>query len=451
MRNKAFAAVFSLLLALALFAQQQAAPVAANQRIVVLLSIDGLPAFAFDDPRVPAPTLKRLAREGVMAKGMRVVNPSVTWPNHTTMVTGVAPAEHSVLANGMIIRPGPRMPLRIEPWRDKAEMVRATTVYDLAYKAGLTTAQVDWVAIYNPGTITWEFPERPRVKGAIEQEMVRAGLLTESDIDEFNSKSNPPWRDQMWTRAAVHIIQKHKPNLLLFHLLNLDTTHHRYGPRTLASQIGIAQADARVREVLDAIEAAGLRDRATVLVVADHGFRTFSKVVRPNTALRAAGLLKGEGKTVECDAWVIPEGGTALAYVTNESRRAELLPKLREMFAGMEGVDRVYGASEYPALGLPDPAKNNQSPDLFLTAKNGYSFAGQSAGELVVPVGMDSSVGAHGYIATDPDMNAVFIAWGYGVRRGATLDVIDNTAIAPTVARLLGVKMQGRGLDILTQ
>ena len=100
--------------------------------------------------------------------------------------------------------------------------------------AGLTTAQVDWVAILNAPTITWEFPERADSKGAIAREMIRAGIISEADADAFAQK-NIVWRDAMWTAAASHILRRHRPNLLLFHLLNLDSTQHRYGPRTPAA------------------------------------------------------------------------------------------------------------------------------------------------------------------------------------------------------------------------
>ena len=81
-----------------------------KDRTVVVISIDGLPAYSFDDFRLPAPTLRRLAREGAIAKGMRPVNPTVTWPNHTSMVTGVPPAVHGVLFNGMLVRQGVTVP-----------------------------------------------------------------------------------------------------------------------------------------------------------------------------------------------------------------------------------------------------------------------------------------------------------------------------------------------------
>ena len=60
----------------------------------MVISLDGFPAYAFDDPRLPIPTLRKLAREGVAAASMQPVNPTVTWPNHTAIVTGVDASQH---------------------------------------------------------------------------------------------------------------------------------------------------------------------------------------------------------------------------------------------------------------------------------------------------------------------------------------------------------------------
>jgi len=431
-----------LLLSVSCLPSVQAAEIPAKDRIVVLISLDGLPAFVMEDPRLPVPTLRRLAREGAVAKRMTVSNPSVTWPVHTSMVTGVPGARHSVLYNGLLIRQGPKSPPRVEPYHDKTELVRAPTVYDLAHQAGLTTAQVDWVAIENAPTITWQFHEWPNPNGPIEREMITAGLLTAQEVQEF-TKSNVTWRDQMWTQAAVHILKQHRPNLLLFHVLNLDSVHHRYGARNLASSTGIAFADQRVRDILDAVENAGLKDRTTLVVVSDHGFKSVTRSVRPNVALREHGLLKAQGGKIECDAYVIPEGGTAMVYVTDPANRARLVPQLIGIFRNLEGVERVIEPRDYAGLGFPDPAINPQMSDLVLAAKTGYAFAGAYDGNAVVELAPGASPGSHGYLATDPDMDAILLAWGYGIRPGVTLERIQNVDVAPTVAALLGLKMKG--------
>src|SRR6476620_1022871 len=123
------------------FAQQ----VPAQQRMVIVISLDGFPAYALDDAKLPIPTLRRLIRQGVTAR-MGIINPTVTWPNHTALVTGVRADEHGLLVNGSLVPTGAWPPIKVDPMVDKVKMVHAPTVYDAAHKAGLTTAQIDWVA-----------------------------------------------------------------------------------------------------------------------------------------------------------------------------------------------------------------------------------------------------------------------------------------------------------------
>ncbi len=138
----------------------------ASQPIVVVISLDGFPARALKDPRLPMPTLRQLATDGVAADGMIPVNPTVTWPNHTSLVTGVDASHHHVLFNGLLTFPPSGVEPVIKPWVSKDELVHAKTLYELASDRGLTTAQVDWVAIYGARGLNWSFPERPDPDGA---------------------------------------------------------------------------------------------------------------------------------------------------------------------------------------------------------------------------------------------------------------------------------------------
>jgi predicted AlkP superfamily pyrophosphatase or phosphodiesterase len=270
-------------------AAPQAGPPPGGSRHVVLISLDGFPGWALDDPYLPVPTLRKLAANGAVAKAMRPVNPTVTWPNHTSLVTGVTPARHRVLYNGLLVR-DPGVPPRIEPWRPRHEMVHAPTLYDVAHARGMTTAQVDWVAIQAAPTITWEFPERPSPDGRVAQELVKQGVLTQAELESFATR-NIVWRDRIWTEAAVHILETHRPNLMLFHLLSLDSMQHRHGPRTLAATATMALLDTQVAQVVAAVERAGLLPRTTFFVVSDHGFKFVKRQIRLNVAFARAGLL----------------------------------------------------------------------------------------------------------------------------------------------------------------
>ncbi len=406
--------------------------------MVVVISLDGFPAGVLDDPKAAIPTLRGLIRNGAFAR-MTTVNPTVTWPNHTAMVTGVRADKHGLLTNGTISPTGAWPPVKIEERIEKAKMVHARTVYDAAFDAGLTTAQIDWVAIENAKTISWAFAEWAAAGRPLEQEMLRKGVITAADLEDFD-ETNILFRDQIWTRAAGYLIREHKPNLLLLHLLSLDSVHHEYGPGTLAGAAAIGFLDGCVASVVEAVRASGMMGKTTFLIVSDHGFKAYSKQVRPSVALAAAGL--------GSRAYVLPEGGTAFVYF-DPAQAAELRPRVVQALAGIEGIDKVIGPEGFTALGLPQPERDRQMAQLLLTAKNGYAFSGATGGPVTAAV--PQQAGGHGYLASDPDMDAVFIASGYGVRSGAALGRVANIDVAPTIARLLGVALpsaEGRPIPL---
>jgi predicted AlkP superfamily pyrophosphatase or phosphodiesterase len=400
-------------------------------RHVIVVSLDGFPASTLRDTTVPLPVLRSLIAEGAWADAMHPVNPTVTWPNHTAIVSGVNVAAHGVIYNGLPVRPGPGKALHIEPWVPKTELVQARTVYDAAHDAGLTTAEVDWVAIYRPPTIDWSFPELPSLDGKVEREMIQAGAATEAEIRGWG-KTNNTLHDDVWMRAAVHIIEKHRPNLLLVHLLLTDSAQHQYGAGSLGANSALILADRQLQRIVDAVNRAGIRDQTTLFVVSDHGFKTYHHVIHPNAVLRQKGLLR---TAQDCDGWVVPEGGTAMVYVTHEEKRDAVLAAMREPMAG---VARVIAPDEYAKWGLPAPRPNGRMSDLVLAAEPDYAFDGAVQGDPVSATTGPS--GAHGYLNTDPDMDAILAAWGMGIRRGVHTGPKPNVDVAATIARLLGVE-----------
>jgi len=407
---------------------------------VIVVSLDGFTPASLRDPKLPFPVLRKLMREGASAEGMIPVNPTVTWPNHTALVTGVNATRHGVIYNGLPVRGGDGKPVRVEPWVDKTELVQAPTVYDAAHAAGLTTAEVDWVAIYHPPTITWSFPELPKADGPLEREMLAANAITADEVATW-SKTNNTLHDDVWTRAAAYLIEKHRPNLLLFHLLLTDSVQHQYGAGSLAAHTALILADRQLQRILDAIDHAGIRDTTTVFVVSDHGFKAYQHAIRPNAILRAKGLLRDVNGAVDCDAWTIAEGGTAMVYVTRESRREATLQALASAFQGVPGIARIIRPADYAAFGFPDPKKGRMS-DLVLVAEPGYAFENTATGDAVADVPAKIA-GAHGYLNSDPEMRALLVAWGAGIQPGAHIGVVPNVNVAATIAQLLKVPLPG--------
>lgn len=442
--------------ALALFSAS-----ASTNHHVILISIDGGAAFYMRDPGGPLPTLRKLAAEGAVADGMRVANPSITWPNHSTLVTGVFAEKHSVLFNGVLMRPGAGLNVRVDGRKDKSELLAVPTLFDLLFQKGYRTAGINWPCTRNSGTLHDDMPDTPEsltyTTPKLRDELVAAGILRNASNATFNSQSAAS-RDQIWAAAATHLIRTRKPNFLMYHMLVTDGLQHRYGPRTPAAYAALAMADAQVRDVLVALEEAGLRERTTLFIVADHGFETSTNIIHPNVLLRKAGLLSTNltstnPPTFQARVQIISEGGTALVYFTNPETKKQDRETALKLFRETEGIAEIIEAKDFARHGLPDPEKNPQMGELILVPKPGHAFSNQSAGEEhITTVTLTSGgLGNHGYLSSNTNMNALFVISGRGIKRGVKLGTVDNRDVAPTIAHLLGQKLPGADGKVLTE
>jgi predicted AlkP superfamily pyrophosphatase or phosphodiesterase len=285
-------------------------------------------------------------------------------------------------------------------------------------------------------------------------ELIAAGVLEGTNDATFRLQSAAA-KDQIWTAAAAHVIEKRAPNFLLFHMLICDSTQHKYGPQSPAAYTALAQADAQLAEVLRSLDRAGIRERTTLIVTADHGFETALKIINPNIAFRKAGLLEAASAPgiVAARAQIVSEGGIAMVYFTNPATQREDMDKVLALMREHEGIADILQPGQFPALRMPDPTKHRQMADLILVAKEGYAFNNDANGaasltEVTLELG---NQGHHGFLSSNPKMNALFIAWGRGIKPGARLGLVENIDVAPTIARLLGQRMTGSDGRVLNE
>ncbi|MCX6908947.1 MAG: ectonucleotide pyrophosphatase/phosphodiesterase [Verrucomicrobia bacterium] len=423
----------------------------AADRLVVLISVDGLAAYYLDDPKADMPTIKRLAREGARAVGMKCAMPSVTWPTHTTMATGCWAGRHGVIGNSYWDREaGKSVPFIPDPLFDKDEIVKVPTIYDVVHRAGLKTAAVCWPASRNAKTLDWTVPD-------IFPDDLFQKCSTQSWLTELRAANIPFWmqetwckaaaggpaRDWMYARMASHVIRHHLPNLLMLHLMEPDHVQHGKGPQTPDAYWSCSYEDDRVRDVLEVAEAT-FPGRVTFIVVSDHGFNPYTREIRPNVKLRQDGLIKMEGsKVVSRQANALGQGGSTFIYVMDKERRSEIVAKLAGEFRSVEGIEVVIEQKDYAKFGLVTPDKDPHMGDLVLGAKEGYAFSDSAAGDAVIVPVSGGVKGTHGYNPAQKKMRATFVAWGAGIRPGVKLPDMDATDLAPTIARLLGINMTG--------
>ena len=406
--------------------------------LLLIVSVDGLrPDYvtAADRHGLKIPALRRLLAEGAHAEGVQGVIPTVTYPSHTTMLTGVWPAKHGIFANTLFDpeRAGERA------WYWYAEDIRVPTLWEAAAKAGWKTASVMWPVSVGAG-VDWNIPEFWHLGGPGDAKLLRLvstpGLLVEmeKDLGEF-PRGLGVEHDEGHARFVTWLLEKKRPSLLTLHLIALDHEQHQTGPFTPAVFAVLERLDAIIGQLRTTAERIA-PGRVWLAIVSDHGFVKVEHQLNLFSAFRSAGLLKVErGRISEWTAMPWNSGGSA-AIVLKDPGDAATRAKVRETLAGLagdsaNGIDRVLEADVLHARGGFPPAS------FVVGFKPGFSAASGLTGGLLT----SSRGGQHGHLPDLADLRASFFLVGPGVPAGRALGLVDMRDIAPTLAHRAGLAL----------
>lgn len=374
------------------------------QPLTILISIDGFrPDYMTPDA---APTLTRLAQTGVVAtKGMRPSFPSITFPNHYSLVTGLRPDHHGIVSNTMEdpaisetpFTLGNRAAVTDRRWWDEAEPLWVT-----AEKAGLRTATMFW-----PGS-----------EAAI-------GGVRPSQWAEFDQSLPSATRVKTllgWLKDPAM-----RPGFATLYFDIVDTAGHRFGPDSDETRASVREVDAAIGELLAGLKDLGLENRVNLVVVADHGM----------AAVPA-------GNTIVAD---LADPGAARLVYGGATAGFALLPgqEARGEAALLRSHDNMtcWRKRDIPArLAF---GKNPRVPAIICMARVGWYITNAESAAKRRPD--TRTTGAHGYDNAAPEMAALFVAKGPSIREGATAPDMDNVDVYPLLAALLDIpakKSDGR-------
>jgi predicted AlkP superfamily pyrophosphatase or phosphodiesterase len=420
-----------------------AATAALAQHTVVLISVDGMrPDYITNSNACPAPfpTLQSFLTEGTYAEGVTGVLPTVTYPSHTTLVTGVEPARHGIWSNTVF---DPEWKNQ-SGWYWYAEDIKADTLWDAAARKGLVTASIGWPVTVGERNIQYNIPEYWRAHNHEDLKLERA-LSTPGFFDAVEQQLNsvpandsaPLATDQALAQAAIYAIANKHAHFVTLHLSTLDHEEHLHAPFSPEACQTLVELDKQVALIEQAAVAAD--PSAVIAVVSDHGFSRTDHKVNLQVPLIKAGFITLGPSASTVKAWkaaVFPGGGAAgiVLHDPDDKQTEEAVRKLLHELAAdpANGIGAILEKPEIEKLGgFPNAAF---VVDLNLDYQLGYA----TQGELVTAA---PSTGMHGYLPTHPEMRASFFLRGKGIAAGRDLGVIDMRQIAPTLAGILGVTL----------
>lgn len=362
-----------------------------QQRIpVLLISVDGLRPRDVTTERMPH--LNRLAEQGTRAEGMRPSYPSLTFPNHYTLVTGLRPDRHGIVHNSMRDAALGEFRLSNRAAVQDARWWGGEPVWVGAEKAGLRTATLFW-----PGS-----------------EAAIAGIRPSRWLPFDETMSADARVDQVleWLTQPPAT----RPAFATLYFDAVDHQSHRHGPDSQQARTAMRDTDAAIGRLIDALSARGLLERINIVMVSDHGFAPV-----PQGQVIAVEDMAG------VDEALAHSIGQVVGFTPNPTHQAALETRL----LGRHPPYTCWKKSAFPAQW--QYGRHGRVPPIVCQMDEGWDALPREA----IARREAGMRGSHGYDPALPSMQATFIAHGPAFRSGHRLPVFDNVDVYPLLMRLL--------------
>ncbi len=413
---------------------QTASGAASPARHVVLISVDGFRPDFYIKSRWPAVMMRRMAHEGAFATGVQGVHPSVTYPSHTTLVTGARPATHGIYYNSPFEPDG-----QTGAWYWESSAITSPTLWDAVHARGGTSATLWWPVTVG-ANITWNVPEIWPLDNSDRTASLRAATRPRDFLAELESKAVEPMddrfrgavlsRDDRMAAMASYTLREKKPSLMLVHFTTTDSHQHSYGRDHHMVERAVQVVDRGIARIVEAAEEAGILDRTTFIITGDHGFSDIHTTLAPNVWLAEAGLLGSTPNGSDWRARFHTSGASAFLMLRNPSDTAAVRiahNAVTSQSAAVQKLMVLVGHDEMQRIGA-DP-----NAAFSISGVDGVSMTSARDGAAVRP----GKGGTHGHYPGFRNMETGFVAWGAGIRAGARLGQMQLTNVAPLVGALL--------------
>ena len=368
-------------------------PAQQQKPYVILISADG---FRYDyAEKYMADNLLTLSREGVRAASMIPTYPTLTFPNHYSLVTGMYPSHHGLVSNYFY-----------DPGRNASYSMRnANTVKDGSWYGGMPF----WVL-------------------AEQQQMLTASFYwvgSEADIKGILPTYHYSYNEVIPIERRIQIVldwlqlpPDRRPHLITFYFPEVDHSGHSYGPDSPKTGEAVRWVDSSIKKLTDAVKTTGLP--VNFIFVSDHGMTNID--VENTLPMPSA---------VDTSKFIIPRGSELVVLYAKNKK--DILPTYQKLKKQENGF-KVYFKSEMSKqlhYGDKDDLMNRMGDILLIPDwPKVFHFSTRKP-----------NPGAHGY---DPylvkDMQATFFAWGPAFKKGMRIGSFENVHVFPVVAKILDLK-----------
>ena len=414
---------------------------------LVVMSVDAM--FTEDLAEVRhLPAFTEFMANAAIFEDVEAVYPTLTYPCHTTMLTGCWPDRAGVPHNERLAPGEP-----VAPWYWEYDSIKVPTAFDYAHDAGLTCASFEWPVTWKSGErIDWNVPEIVPFKEGMTWDDVFLPGCSPKAVELYEKRRDMlvheyPQFDEFFVQCAEEVIESHNPDVVFMHQVLLDHVRHECGVNAREIAEALREHDAWIGRIRRALEAQGTLDDTVFVVLSDHGQLEVDTDICPNVLLAAAGLLDVDetGRVTNWRAYVQSAGISAHLFIAPDAPAGTLETTLRVL---QPLFDYGVVTDRFTPEEMREQFHNAGDFALVLEAAPTYAFANQAVGELFV--GPDNSdykfsVATHGHLPFRGE-KPVFMVAGPGVVPGryAGAREID---LLPTMLKLAGIPYDAVALD----
>lgn len=421
-------------------------------KYLILISLDALNA---KDHAIfkHLPVFQDFIEHGAYFPKVSPIYPSLTYPCHTSIITGTLPKVHGIYNNEV---PEPaKAPNHDWFWYEND--IQVPTLFDVAYVAGLTSAAVLYPVMAGSKSITYNFPEIFSNTGQSQLSLFwkygsRCLLLDALRHASKAKGKEQPYLDHFSASLFKDILRKRKPNLAALHLTELDSARHHHGTFSLEAKKALLSGANRIEEIIWLTKEMGIYEETTFAIFGDHGFQDYHTAISFNRLLKDLGLLETDANN-KITAWKVygASADGSLQIHLKDPMDVKLQSRVEIL------IDALLELPEKPfkACYTRKEAKLRFQLDgpfsYVLEANDGYAFDPRILDHYLMPVSQipDSYVATHGFLPTQPNLKTTLLIKGPEIKAGVHLQEITLLDEAPTFAKILGLPWHtGKPLDV---
>lgn len=425
-----------------------------NNENLIIISFDGLSSLDFNYIKKLS-NFKKILLESSYCKNVKTIYPSLTYPAHTTIVTGKYPINHEVINNTLF-----QLNRQSPDWYWQRKYIKSNTIYDLAIEKGLKVASLFW-PVSAKSKIQYNMPEIFSNRFWQNQILVSAlngSLFYQIELNKkfgyLRKGLEEPYLGDFLQKSVLHTIKKYKPNILMAHYLDIDINRHEHGFYSKEAYDALNRHNEKLGEIIQTLKDENLYENTTIVILGDHSSKDVENVIYINSLFYKKGLIEIKNNKIKnykaisksCD-------GSTYIYIKDK----KVLKDVEKILYALEkdkesGIEKVFNKKDMQKL------KANNNCDFILEAREGYYFKDEISNKYILSLedinekDKDKYIkNSHGYHPDKKDYNTVFIIKSASVKKDNEIENMNLVDIAPTISKIMNLKLKDYDGKVLNE